>query len=151
MQIETEQRIRRAPRQPRGSYAFTGTPTSPTHTAVAEEMAAALGMRGFERTDAADAGLVVNLVDPAAPRPFRRRARGTFVAALWELPEQPDDVLVAAYPMLVRALANVSLLTVPGRGVWFTTMERGTYGVPDTGDLTALAHAVVERREARAT
>ena len=70
MQIETEQRVRRAPRQPRGSYAFTGAPTSPTHAAVAGEMAVALGMRGFERTDAADAGLVVNLVDPATPRPF---------------------------------------------------------------------------------
>jgi ribulose-5-phosphate 4-epimerase/fuculose-1-phosphate aldolase len=151
MQTDTEQRTRRAPRRPRGSYAFAGAPTSPTHAALVDEMTIALGARGFERTDAADAGLVINLVDPAAPKPFRRRARGTFVAALWELPDEPADVLAAAYPMLVRALANVSLLTVPGRGVWFTTMERGTYSVPDTGDLAALAHAVVERLEPLAT
>lgn len=151
MQTETAARVRRAPKQPRGSFAFTGTPTSSTHEALAHELAVALGARGFERTDATDSGLVLNLVDPAAPKPFRRRARGTFVAALWELPDEPDDVLAAAYPMLVRALANVSLLTVPGRGVWFTTMERGTYGVPDIGDLAALAQAVVERLEPLAT
>ena len=33
--------------------------------------------------------------------------------------------------MLVRTLSNVVLLRVPGEGVWFTTMERGTYHVPD--------------------
>jgi ribulose-5-phosphate 4-epimerase/fuculose-1-phosphate aldolase len=151
MQTETEARIRRAPRQPRGTFAFTGTPTSATHAALADDLAVALAARGLLHTEAADAGLVVHLVDAAAPKPFRRRARGTFVAALWELDEQPADVLAAAYPMLVRALANVSLLTVPGRGVWFTTMERGTYGVPDAGDSAALAHGVVERLEPLAT
>ncbi|MGZ4110736.1 MAG: class II aldolase/adducin family protein [Actinomycetota bacterium] len=150
-ETETEQRTRRAPRRPRGSYAVTGRPTSPTHAALADEICAALGARGFERTEATDAALVINLVDPAAAKPFRRRARGTFVAALWELPEQPDDLLGATYPMLVRALANVSLLTVPGRGVWFTTMERGTYRIADTGDLEALAQGVVERLEPLAT
>src|SRR4029079_6106819 len=34
-------------------------------------------------------------------------------------------------PMLVRTLANVVVLHVPGRGVWFTTMERGTYKISD--------------------
>ena len=33
--------------------------------------------------------------------------------------------------MLVRTLSNVVLLRVPGDGVWFTTMERGTYHVSD--------------------
>src|SRR5262245_63159773 len=109
MQTETAARARRASKQPRGSFAFTGTPTSSTHEALARELAVALGARGFERTDATDAGLVVNLVDPAAPKPFRRRARGTFVAALWELPHDPDDVLAAAYPMLVRARSEEQL------------------------------------------
>ena len=33
--------------------------------------------------------------------------------------------------MLVRTLSNVVVLHVPGQGVWFTTMERGTYHVSD--------------------
>ena len=33
--------------------------------------------------------------------------------------------------MLVRTLSNVVLLRIPDDGVWFTTMERGTYHVPD--------------------
>jgi ribulose-5-phosphate 4-epimerase/fuculose-1-phosphate aldolase len=147
----TTSRLERAGRRPRGSFAFVGTPSSPGHEALAHELAAALAAHGFEGTEAPDAALAVNLVDPAAPKPYRRRARGTFVAALWELPEQPDDVLAATYPMLVRALANVSLLYVPGSGVWFTTMERGSYRVPDEGDIEALAQGVVERLEPLAT
>jgi ribulose-5-phosphate 4-epimerase/fuculose-1-phosphate aldolase len=33
--------------------------------------------------------------------------------------------------MLVRTLANVVVLRVPGGGAWFTTMERGTYRISD--------------------
>jgi len=40
-------------------------------------------------------------------------------------------VLKTSYPMLVRTLANVVVLHVPGQGVWFTTMERGTYEISD--------------------
>jgi ribulose-5-phosphate 4-epimerase/fuculose-1-phosphate aldolase len=47
--------------------------------------------------------------------------------------------------MLVRALANVSLTYVPREGVWFTTLERGSYLVEETGTAAALAAAVVER------
>jgi Class II Aldolase and Adducin N-terminal domain len=44
----------------------------------------------------------------------------------------------------VQALANVSLAYVPGEGVWFTTLERGSYLVRD-------AREVVERLEPLAT
>ncbi|MGZ8695257.1 MAG: class II aldolase/adducin family protein [Gaiellaceae bacterium] len=151
IQATTPTPTQRAGRRPHGSFAFVGTSTSPTHEALAREVAAALGARGFERTEAPEAAFVLNLVDPAAPRPYRRRARGTYVAALWELSKQPDDVLAETYPMLVRALANVSLMSVPGAGVWFTTMERGSYLVPDEGDLETLARGVVERLEPLAT
>jgi hypothetical protein len=114
--------------------------------------------RGLERAsaaagyvfaeDAADADLVVNLVDAARPRPFRRHAKGTFVAALWTLPRPPLDEVRDTYPMLVRALANISLCYVPGHGVLFTTMERGHYLVPDDADL---ATAVLDRLEPLAT
>src|SRR4249919_2288621 len=105
------------------------------HEAVAgltDNLAAALEDHGFEQTrNGTPPELVLNLVDPAQPRPFRRRARGTFAAALWSLPAPPDDALRETYPMLVRALANISLCYVPGHGVFFTTMERGCYLVPE--------------------
>src|SRR5579871_3631520 len=110
---------------------------------LVDELARALTEAGFARADGApDASLVVNVVDPAAPRPFRRRSRGTFVAVLWSTREPPEDGLRETYPMLVRALANISLCYVPGHGLLFTTMERGHYLVPEGRDLAA---AAVER------
>jgi ribulose-5-phosphate 4-epimerase/fuculose-1-phosphate aldolase len=78
--------------------------------------------------------LVLNVVGSERPRPYRRRSRGTFVAALHAVDAPPPDPLREGYPMLVRALANVSLTFVPGQGVWFTTLERGSYLVPDGAD-----------------
>ena len=107
------------------------------------ELVEALTGAGFVRAEGGtDPGLVLNVVDPSAPRPFRRHSKGTFVAALWSMREPPEDGLRETYPMLVRALANVSLCYVPGHGLLFTTMERGHYLVPEGGGLAA---AVVER------
>ena len=104
---------------------------------------------GFTRAEhETEAGLVLSVVDAEAPQPFRRRSKGTFVAALWSRQEPPDDGLRETYPMLVRALANISLCYVPGHGVLFTTMERGHYLVPDDDGL---ARAVVERLAPLAT
>jgi hypothetical protein len=92
-----------------------------------------------------DANFVLNAIDREAPKPFRRRSRGTFVAAIHErdaMPDQIEESLKLEYPMLVRALANIVLCHVPGQGVWFTTMERGHYLVPDGDEL---ADDVVER------
>jgi hypothetical protein len=111
-------------------------------------LVAALERHGFEAANGASPELVLNLVDVAQPRPFRRRARGTFAAALWSLPTPPADPLRETYPMLVRALANISLCYVPGHGVLFTTMERGCYLVPEGPDL---AETVVQRLEPPAT
>ncbi len=96
-----------------------------------------------EEHNATDASLVLNIVDAVSPKPFRRKARGTFVAALYE--RDRDPTLESEYPMLVRALANIVLCYVPGRGVWFTTMERGFYHVEGDGDEATIATEVVER------
>jgi ribulose-5-phosphate 4-epimerase/fuculose-1-phosphate aldolase len=114
------------------TYAIWGTATSPAH----EEWVRAIGKQ-FERDDfvpvddIAQADFVLNMFDPADPKAFRRASRGTYSAAFYELPDAPEDALKENYPMLVRTLSNVVLLRVPGEGVWFTTMERGTYHVPD--------------------
>ncbi len=122
---------------------------------TAEGVAQRLRRRASPRARAArlrtgpseDAALVLNIVDRARPRPFRRRSRGTFVAALHALEESPPDPLREGYPVLVRALANLSLAYVPGTGVWFTTLERGSYLVRCDDGLHTLARKVVDRLE----
>jgi hypothetical protein len=130
-------------------YAIAGTATSDSLARFAGLLGSALEGTGFSRSDddAREASLVLNLVDLDAPRPFRRGSRGTYVVALFERdahPESLEDALRADYPQLVRALANITLCYVPGVGAWFTTMERGHYGVhADTEE--ELAEAVAER------
>jgi hypothetical protein len=128
-------------------YAIWGTATSPEH----EEWVAAIGKQfeddEFEKVDhVAEADFVLNMFDPDDPKAFRRASRGTYSAAFYELPETPDDVLKASYPMLVRTLSNVVLLRIPGEGIWFTTMERGTYHVPDDPRRSTSASSRSRRR-----
>jgi ribulose-5-phosphate 4-epimerase/fuculose-1-phosphate aldolase len=113
--------------------AVAGTPTSPEQDAFVRALAGEFVRHGFipvEKVDEAD--FVLNQFDPERPKAFRRKARGTYSASIYELAEEPGDVLRASYPMLVRTLSNVVLLRVPGRGVWFTTMEQGTYHVSES-------------------
>jgi len=121
------------------NYAIHGVATSDGLRELAEEAGRILEQAGFTPTDAAGADFVLNLIDHDEPRPFRRRSRGTFAAALHERPETPG--LPAEYPLLVRALANIVLCHVPGEGVWLTTMEQGHFLVEGTG--SELARALV--------
>jgi ribulose-5-phosphate 4-epimerase/fuculose-1-phosphate aldolase len=101
--------------------------------------------------DAQQASVIFNFVDPGKPKPFRRRNRSTYVIAVRQLPAVPTDVLRSEYPMLVRALANLTLLVVPGDACYFVTLEQGSYSVPDPGDLTEWVRAIVDRIEPLAT
>src|SRR5262249_49519954 len=102
------------------NYTIHGEPTSEALRKLSEEAGRILEEQGFRRTGGDEADFVLYLIDHDEPRPFRRRSRGTFAAALHERPETPG--LPAEYPLLVRALANIVLCFVPGEGVWFTTM-----------------------------
>ena len=113
-------------------YAIWGTSTSPSHEAWVRAVGRAFEADGFELVDDhADADFVLNMFDTDDPKAFRRSSRGTYSASFYELDEVPEDVLRTSYPNLVRTLANVVVLHVPGEGVWFTTMERGTYKISD--------------------
>ncbi len=112
--------------------AIWGTATSDSHEAWVQSISAKFTADGFTMVDDhADADFVLNMFDAADPKAFRRSSRGTYSASFYELDEVPEDVLRTSYPNLVRTLANVVVLHVPGRGVWFTTMERGTYKISD--------------------
>ncbi len=132
------------------SYAVVGE-VDPRLTDLLNDLTAAFRAAGFTPDgEAKDSGIVINAVDPAAPQPFRRGSRGTFVAALYVQDEDPVDGLKETYPMLVRALANIVLLYVPGSGVYFTTMERGHYHVRE-GAGASLGEAVFDRLRPLAT
>ena len=125
------------------TFAVVGSAEGPLRD-FTRNLIGVLEAAGFEAAaETAESSVVLNLVDPAEPRPFRRHSKGTFAAALWSLPQMPADGLRETYPMLVRALANIGLCLIPGHGVLFTTMEQGYYLVPETDGR--LAERVVER------
>jgi ribulose-5-phosphate 4-epimerase/fuculose-1-phosphate aldolase len=88
---------------------------------------------------------VLNFVDPDTPRPFRRKTKSTFVASFWPAREVPDPFVLAAYPVLVRALSNLSVCVVPGETARFLTPEQGNYGVTWNGDAQAFYREVADR------
>lgn len=101
----------------------------------------AFARRGH-RTAAADdpqTTLVFHWVAPEAPRPFRRRGRGTYVVVVTRHPPSgPRDVegvLRLHYATMVRALGNLLVAFEDGRRRAFVvTLERGAYPVAATGD-----------------
>jgi hypothetical protein len=130
-------------------YAFFGEAPTERLGRFAELLGGELDRAGFRRAkgDPREANLVLSLVDPDDAKPFRRGARGTYVLAVFERAEHPEPIeesLRADYPMLLRALANLVLDYVPDEGAWFTTMERGHYGV-HAGSDEELARMVIER------
>lgn len=71
--------------------------------------------------------LVLNAVSTEDPRPYRRRARATFVLSLLEVKEMPAQSVQAMYPYLVRTLANMLLVYIPKKEAHFFTLDLGHY------------------------
>lgn len=94
--------------------------------------------------------LAVNFTSAARPRPFRRKAQGTFVVSVVEVSEEPVDVLKAAYPILIRTLSNLLIYAVAGTGdrwrTYFVTLEQGYYPIdPGMGSEGEYFQAVYRR------
>ncbi len=120
------------------THAVTGQTPSETLQPFLRDLATVFEAEGFARcADPWAATLVLNVTSTERPSAFPRRARGSFVVAIVEGREDFGEQVGHTYPVLVRALANIVLCYVPGRGVWITTLERGHYLVP--------ADAVVSR------
>jgi ribulose-5-phosphate 4-epimerase/fuculose-1-phosphate aldolase len=128
-------------------FAFHGDVPASLGT-FAARLSAALVDRGYERVeDLATANLVCNFVDRANVRPYRRENKTTFCAAIYEGEAPPADFQEAIsdyYPVLVRALANVSVRVVPGVEARFGTMEQGNYAIAD--DASDAFYAQVAER-----
>jgi hypothetical protein len=118
------------------SYATHGEPAGETLRAFVKSVGADLDATGLRRTCADEADIVLNLIDHDEPRPFRRRAGGTYVAALHERAAAPG--LLAEYRLLVNGLANLVCCYVPGAGVWFTTMDLDHFLVAGNGDASSI-------------
>jgi ribulose-5-phosphate 4-epimerase/fuculose-1-phosphate aldolase len=118
------------------TYAFvTGKEPHGATALLVAQLRDSLRLAAWREISVDDATLVVNLVDPDAPQPFRRHSRGTYSAALYEASVPADEVLSLSYPLLVRSLSNI-VLCCTGPAVWFTTMERGCYCVTANGSST---------------
>ena len=93
--------------------------------------------------------VVLHPIDAERTRPYRRASSATFVVAIVEGSVGEHDVLVRAYPNLVKALANLCIYLVP-EGVsatpYFVTPERGAYRIDPAGSSrNAFADAIYER------
>jgi ribulose-5-phosphate 4-epimerase/fuculose-1-phosphate aldolase len=114
------------------SFAIHGRAHSPRQRWLVEGLRRALLAHGHPEDPEPDSEttVVVNVVDHDHPRPFRRKASPTFVLAVVEAPAVPDRIVHAAYPYLVRALANLCLYAVPDGdtlAAHFVTLEQGVY------------------------
>ena len=93
--------------------------------------------------------VVLNRVDAEKPRPYRRKSAPTFVVAVADVADPPDDVLRSGYPLLVRALANLAVMVSDdgSPSAHFVTLEQGRYFVRHTGDDDTFFADVFERME----
>jgi ribulose-5-phosphate 4-epimerase/fuculose-1-phosphate aldolase len=92
--------------------------------------------------------LVLNLCDIDKPRPIHRRGQGTFVATIVEGEDNQRDIMKAAYPLIVRSLANMVVYNTRVDGVLeahFITIEQGHYTVRLTGDEQAFFDQIYGR------
>jgi ribulose-5-phosphate 4-epimerase/fuculose-1-phosphate aldolase len=116
------------------AFALAGVTPTPTLRWFVDGLARRLAAGGYVRLErpGASTRLVINIVDPTRPRPFRRRAQATFVATLAEIQRPPNDGLATGYPILVRSLANLVILLVKTDGgaiAQFVTPEQGCYAL----------------------
>src|SRR5437867_429697 len=92
--------------------------------------------------------VVLDAVDADEPRSFRRRSKQSFVSGVAELPDKPDDMLRAGYPLLVRSLSNVFLPIARNGGgpeAYLITMEQGFHRIADEPDDATFFARVVDR------
>ena len=117
------------------TFAFAGTRADPVLARVAEGVQAVFTRHGHRLVDPRDDNLrlVFNFIDPARPRPYRRKGQGTFLVTVAVADRPPANVLKEAYPLLIRSLGNLMIYLVRTNNhaiAHFVTLEQGTYPIP---------------------
>jgi ribulose-5-phosphate 4-epimerase/fuculose-1-phosphate aldolase len=111
-----------------------GEPQTPLMRWFVEGMERELFRHGHVPSDVeSEPNLVINVTDAQHPRPYRRRSQGTFVVSVVEVDQEPENLLRAAYPLLVRSLSNLLIYIATGNGApraHFVTLEQGYYTIP---------------------
>jgi hypothetical protein len=135
----------------RRSFALYGDGATPRMRWFVEGLRRLMLERGYH--ELAEPGpevqVVLNRIDAEKPRPYRRKSAPTFVVAVADVGEPPDDVLRAGYPLLVRALANLAVMVSDdgAPAAHFVTLEQGRYFVRHTGDDDDFFARVFDRME----
>ncbi|MEW6399794.1 MAG: class II aldolase/adducin family protein, partial [Bacillota bacterium] len=115
------------------NFGFAGERYTPALQWLADGLGEQLRRHGYVPVDPAseDVRLVLNFTRADRPEPHRRRSQATFVVSVIQVPERPDDILRAAYPLLVQSLSNLLIYLVGDeeavRETYFVTLERGYY------------------------
>ncbi len=138
-----------------GTYALSGIEPSGLLAWFVTGLSAVMAERDYTARDQAgpDVQVVLQLVSADDAKPYRRKAAPTFVAAIAEVDEVRDDItdqLREGYPLLVRSLANLSVMvaqTPTGPTARFVTLEQGTYRIDHNGSDADFFARVFERFE----
>jgi ribulose-5-phosphate 4-epimerase/fuculose-1-phosphate aldolase len=142
--------LARASVDPR-SFALYGDEGTPRMRWFADGLRRLMLERGYHELPepGPEVQVVLNRIDPEKPRPYRRKSAPTFVVALADVDNPPDDVLRAGYPLLVRALANLTVMVSDdgSPSAHFVTLEQGRYLVRHSGDDDKFFAEVFERME----
>jgi ribulose-5-phosphate 4-epimerase/fuculose-1-phosphate aldolase len=134
------------------TFAWSGAPLGERLLWFADGLRAVMLDEGYTEVDTPgpEVAVVLHFVDPDAAKPYRRKNAPTFVVALAEFPETPVDILRTGYPLLVRGLANLTVMVSPtGHGsiAQFVTLEQGTYAIESETDDAAFFADVFARVE----
>jgi ribulose-5-phosphate 4-epimerase/fuculose-1-phosphate aldolase len=125
------------------TFAASGHARTPRQRWFVDGLRRVLLARGLEEAAAGQVPrIVLHMADPAAPRPFRRRAQATFVVGIFEGPPPEGPVLPALYPLLVRTLSNMLLYLTDGRQTpraYVVTLEQGYFTIEDPDEAAFFA------------
>ena len=134
------------------TFAHHGAPASDLVDWFTRGLARVMSAAGYhaQAEPGPDVQVVLHVVDLARARPYRRKSAPTFVVAVAEVDEPPEDLLRTGYPVLVRGLANLAVLVSEHRSeraAHFVTLEQGTYTVRSSEGDDAFFGAVFDRIE----
>lgn len=114
------------------NFSITGIEKSPFITWFTEGLKEKFLTEGYEYYEEPvdDIRIIFNVIDKDKPRPFRRKAQGTFVISILEYQEEPENAFEFAYPYLIRSLANHLIFVINNDEktvLYFVTPEQGFY------------------------